>query len=164
MGIVPKPSEARCNNSQRKAWAILAEDKFSKAKEIVDEKNSMVNNEIGTIVFKRLGIDVLDIEITKAKEVLETLEQRRSKLVGGYGNKQNMGYDTEGEKLKKKMMGNSDLSLRDLFSNKNEILVKIWAAQTIGEGMQLVNEIDKIVSEKYTELDVTHKKMLGVGK
>ena len=105
----------------------------------IRDENGEVVAEIRKGVENELGIPAINAKIQQAKEQVELLEQAKEKLgIGQYGNLED---GSKAQLLIDKRAGQKDRREQTLRRDRDQLLSKIWLAQTVDEAQRLLNEI-----------------------
>ena len=150
------------NNEQRKAIALIAENKFNEAETLIKSKANMLEGDVENLVKIRLGVDVLDSLIKEKEKELKIIYKKREGITGQ--GKEYNSYAPKGsilEKEKEKVLSLYNLDLRDISTTRSDTIAKIWGATKTAEALELLEKINDIVKENYKKLDEVKPEILA---
>ena len=150
------------NNEQRKAFALIAVQKFNEAETLIKSKAQMLEGDVEKLVKHQLGVDVLDTLVKAKENELKELVQRRE-VITGTGREYN-SYQSQNSilaKEKEKVLSLYNLDLRDISTIRSDTIAKIWGSAKTVEALKLIEKINDIVKESYKKLDEVKPQILA---
>ena len=140
------------NNSQRKVFSEIAEDMLLKARELLEGRRRLMDNEVEDEIKKKMGIDLLEKIVREKEEELEELKRKvtdanNSVWIGG----RYMGREVDVYKEKVNILFNEDL--REISSKKSEAVAKIWASTETEEALKVLEELKEYLATYYKKVD-----------
>ena len=133
----------RINNTQRKVFANLAEQTLDRKVQEARDASGKPVAKITAQVKQELGIDTIDNQIDALETQIETLKKQKESL--GFSRWKNdpvpIVPGSQAKQLIDSRTNTTNQKIRDLQEKRTEYIAKIWAATTLDEAMELLDEV-----------------------